>query len=228
MRRLVFSVLTAGALWFVMFSPWTAGWLNFWWSMAASACVLLLLAGSGVESRRPRVKCQVSRVKSQEPNGFRRVLDVLLEGAAIAAVLWGVFWVGDKLSTLWFDFARPQVDLIYEMKSGNNPWVIGGLLLLVIGPAEEIFWRGYVQRSLVSLLAGVGHTDVWARNMAFVVTVCCYTLIHLPSLNFMFIMAALVCGMSWGLLYRLMPSHLPAIVVSHAIWDAAVFVVFPI
>ena len=42
------------------------------------------------------------------------------------------------------------------------------------------------------------------------------------------IMAAAVAGGVWGLLYWLKPDWLPALVVSHALWDAAVFVVFPI
>jgi hypothetical protein len=41
-------------------------------------------------------------------------------------------------------------------------------------------------------------------------------------------MAALVAGGVWGLIYRFCPKALPALVVSHAIWDALVFVIIPI
>jgi len=41
-------------------------------------------------------------------------------------------------------------------------------------------------------------------------------------------MAALVVGGIWGLAYRLYPHKLGALIVSHAVWDVAVFVVFPI
>ena len=44
----------------------------------------------------------------------------------------------------------------------------------------------------------------------------------------MLIMAALVAGGVWGLIYRSCPKALPALVVSHAIWDALVFVIIPI
>ena len=44
----------------------------------------------------------------------------------------------------------------------------------------------------------------------------------------MLVMAALVAGFVWGLLYRLRPDWLPALIISHAVWDACVFVVFPI
>lgn len=76
----------------------------------------------------------------------------LLAGILIAVFLWGVFWVGDRLSSLIFDFARPEVDSIYSMKDGMHPSVIAALLLLLIGPAEEFFWRGYVQRTMEKLL----------------------------------------------------------------------------
>ena len=44
----------------------------------------------------------------------------------------------------------------------------------------------------------------------------------------MMVMAALTAGAFWGLLYRLFPKRIWALVISHAVWDAAVFVWFPI
>ena len=111
------------------------------------------------------------------------------------------------------------MDCIYGMKQGLPPWAIALLLLVLIGPAEEYFWRGYVQRSLAATIG---------ENRAFVTTTAIYTLIHIWSFNFMLIMAAMVCGVVWGGLYRLKPQWLPALVISHALWDACVFVVFPI
>ena len=209
MRRLVFAIVVAAVLWFVMFSPWTASHVNFWWAMTASACVLTAIPVAGSEWRAATLSFSTLKDSWQRE---------LVAGLLIAVVLWGVFWVGDKLSSLMFDFARPQVDTIYGMKSGMPAWLIGMLLLLVIGPAEEIFWRGYVQRRLSAR---------WNANAALLVTTAVYTLVHLPSLNFMLVMAAMTCGLCWGLLYRFFPSHLPAIVVSHALWDAAAFVWFP-
>lgn len=203
MKRLVIAVCIAALLWFVMFSPWTAPLLNFWWCMTASACVLIALSASSLRS------LEFSKSVTTE----------LCLGILIAVVLWGVFWVGDKASQWMFDFARPQVDTIYGMKEGNQPWLIAFLLLLIIGPAEELFWRGYIQSQL---------SRHWNPNMGFLVTTAIYTAVHLPSGNFMLIMAAMVCGICWGGLYRLMPQHFLAIVLSHALWDAAAFVWFPL
>ncbi len=210
MKRLVISVCLAALLWFVMFSPWTAPLPNFWWAMTASACILIAL--STLAQRRDGGSSVLSQFT------IFNFKEVFL-GIGIAVVLWFVFYVGDKVSQWMFDFARPQVNLIYDMKTGNQPWLIALLLLFIIGPAEEIFWRGYIQRQL---------SQRWSPNVGFLVTTAIYTAVHLPSGNFMLVMAAMVCGVAWGGLYRLMPQHFPAIVLSHALWDAAAFVWFPL
>jgi membrane protease YdiL (CAAX protease family) len=146
-------------------------------------------------------------------------LSNIVLGVALAAVLWGVFWLGEYLSTLIFDFARPQVDSIYGMKEGENPFVLTLLMLLIIGPAEEIFWRGCIQNRL---------TARWNPDMGFILTTLVYGLVHVSKFNFMLIMAAMVAGFVWGLAYRFFPEKLGAIIISHALWDCAVFIWFPI
>lgn len=204
MKSLWVTVVLAALLWTVMFSPLTSAWVNFWWMMAGSALLLSLLA-------------------SRLSLGLWQSLDwswsQLLLGVAIAVGLWSVFWVGDKVSTWLFVFARPQVDSIYAMRDGESSLLLSVLMLLLIGPAEEIFWRGYVQRVLMMR---------YGANIGFAVATMSYALVHVASCNFMLVMAALVAGVVWGGLYRLRPGWLPAIVVSHALWDVAVFIWFPI
>jgi membrane protease YdiL (CAAX protease family) len=146
------------------------------------------------------------------------LVDVLL-GIGIAVALWGVFWIGDKVSSWMFDFARPQVNNIYGMKDGEKPWILSLLLLFIIGPAEEIFWRGYLQNNL---------SKRFNPNMGFILTTLACSLVHIFKFNFMLIMAAAVAGFIWGVLYRFFPNRLGAIVLSHALWDCAVFIWFPI
>ena len=202
--HLYYAILLAAVLWLLMFSPWTAPNLPFWPTMTASAALLLTLAAvNGVFGRLKRCGLGLQQV---------------ILGVAFAAVLWGIFWVGDKVSQWMFDFARPGVDSIYGMKGGTSPLYISLALLLLIGPTEELFWRGCVQERLQRRLG---------PNAGFVVATLIYTLIHLWSFNFMLIMAALVCGVCWGGLYRLRPQWLPALSLSHALWDAAAFVWLP-
>ena len=194
----------AAVLWTVMFSPWTSPHVNFWVMMTCSG--ITLTAYSTWAS----------------PGWWKDIrLDAMniVLGVVLAALLWGIFWLGEYLSTLMFDFARPQVDMIYGMKEGENPWVLTALMLLIIGPAEEIFWRGYIQKNLSSR---------WNPDLGFVVTTLVYGMVHLSKFNFMLIMAAFVAGFVWGLAYRFFPEKFGAIVISHALWDCAVFIWFPI
>ena len=204
MKKLIFTILLAAVLWTVMFSPRTAPFVNFWWMMTGSALMLSGLA------------------TLFNPGWWREVrwnMPNVLLGIGIAVALWGVFLLGDKVSSWMFDFARPQVDSIYGMKEGESPWLLAALLLLLIGPAEEIFWRGYVQRTLSKRLN---------PNVGFVAATLIYALVHAGSCNFMLVMAALVVGAAWGALYRFFPNRFAAIILSHAVWDVAVFIFFPI
>ena len=204
MRRLWLAILLAAVLWTVMFSPWTTPYVNFWWMMSASALVLSALATCFNRKWWTTMAWSPANV---------------LWGVLIAVGLWGVFWLGDKVSAWLFDFARLQVDTIYNMKEGESPWLLTLLMLFLIGPAEEIFWRRYVQQQL---------SERWGANAGFAVATAIYALVHAGSCNFMLVMAALTAGVVWGGLYRLFPRLFPAILVSHALWDAAVFIWFPI
>ena len=209
--KLVLSLLVAALLWFIMFSPWTSPHVNFWVCMTASAIILTCLAFAFGGSK--SIGTGISP-EDTPPATYTCILGIL-----ITVLLWGVFFVGDKLSQLLFSFSRAQVNLIYNIKGDVSPTLLALLLLFVIGPAEELFWRGYVQRTLAAR---------WSPDAAFLATAAVYALVHLPSMNFMLIMAALVCGIAWGGLYRLCPERLPAIVLSHALWDAAAFVWWPL
>lgn len=204
MKKLWCTILLAFVLWTIMFSPWTAPLVNFWWMMTGSA---LLLSGLSTWLNPGWWK------------DLRLDLSNLLLGIGIAAGLWGIFWVGDKASGWLFDFARVQVDTIYGMKEGESPWLLTFLMLFLIGPAEEIFWRGYIQKQLSAR---------WNPNTGLIVTTLIYALVHAGSLNFMLTMAAMVAGLTWGLIYRFYPERFSAILLSHALWDVAVFIWFPI
>lgn len=216
--RILVPIAVAALLWFYMFSPWTAGFTNFWLTMTFAALVLTTL--SLLFSKGQEIFQNVDK-------NLKNIALQIAVGFAIAFVLWGIFWLGDKVSQWLFDFARPQVDAVYGMKTGLPENIIAVLLLLVIGPAEEFFWRGFVQREMVKLFPSRKGLFS-AENVGFAVTTVVYALVHIWSFNFMLVMAALVAGFIWGLLYRLRPSMLPSLIVSHAVWDALVFVILPI
>lgn len=175
MKRIIIPLLIAAFLWFFMFSPWTSGIFNFWTAMSFSAIVLMNMAFA----LRPPVVDRRCEVRLEEY--CRRGGDWLLFCGEYSG--WEI-----RLPPGFSTLPVRQVELIYGMKTGENPWLLSILLLILIGPAEEIFWRGYVQNAL---------SKRWSPNVGFIVTTLVYALVHIWSFNFMLVMAALVVGAIW-------------------------------
>ncbi|MFH0765039.1 MAG: type II CAAX endopeptidase family protein [Calditrichota bacterium] len=147
----------------------------------------------------------------------RRLVIIMICGISAAVVLYGVFLLG-KTATQWLDFQDRQLASIYQTREQAPLWLISILLIFIIAPGEEIFWRGLVQSKL---------ERSWGGGIGYLTAALLYTLVHLPSLNLMLIGAAAVCGIFWGALYRLTGSIWPGII-SHSLWDAAAFVWMPL
>ena len=126
-------VAIAATLWFFMFSPWTSNIIPFWWAMPIAGGLLITIS------------IVSGGVRIEPPKGIIGSMVVAIAGAAL---LWVIFWIGKYLSVRWFGFAAGQIDSIYMIKDGENPLLLSLLLLFIIGPAEEIFWRGCLQRHL--------------------------------------------------------------------------------
>ena len=177
-KKLVIPVLLAAFLWFLMFSIWTKHLFNFWIGIAISATILMVVA---IILRKEILK------------QFQWTWKAIGFGLLAAVALWVIFYVGEYLSGLLLGFAREQVDGIYSLKEGQNKLLVALGLLFIMGPAEEIFWRGFVQHSLI---------EKYGEWKAFIFATIVYSLVHIWSFNFMLVMAALVCGIFWGLMYR--------------------------
>ena len=92
------------------------------------------------------------------------------------------------------------------------------LLLFIIGPGEEIYWRGFIQNTLSKKMG---------ETKGYIISVLLYAGVHIITGNIMLVIAALVCGIYWGWLYKKEKSLLP-VIISHAIWDLTIFVIFPL
>ncbi|MCU0602691.1 MAG: CPBP family glutamic-type intramembrane protease [Desulfobacterales bacterium] len=193
------TVLLAAVLWFVTFAlPWASFWVKISLSASLLAGISLLLQ----PLRREEVRVDPRAV---------------LIGLASAALLYFVFWAGRAASMSLFDFAGRQIGGIYHKGEGTPLWAIALLLFCVTGPSEEIFWRGYLQRSLMGRF---GRWPGWALATAV------YAGVHVWSLNFMLIGAAAVAGAFWGAMYAHL-GRLSPVILSHAVWSTVIFAVFP-
>lgn len=199
MATLSTLVLVLG-LWALIF-VWKP--LNFWLLMSFAQLALMAVA----VRLRPEIKGML------RPSGR----DVAL-GIVSALLLYGLFVAGKQVSSILFPFAEAQIGHIYALRGQAAPALIGLLLLLVIGPGEEIYWRGLLQRTLA---------ERWGKGVGMAATLACYAAVHAVAANFMLLGAAAVGGLFWGLLY-LWRNSLPANVISHAAWDVLIMVALPI
>jgi len=138
-------------------------------------------------------------------------------GVVSAGLLYAIFAAGRVVALRIFPFAGSGIGHVYALKEGVPLVRVVLLIGLVIGPGEEIFWRGFFQEWM-GAASGRGY------GLAF--TAMLYTAVHLASGNVMLVLAAGVCGVFWGWLYLRFRS--PVVnMISHTVWDLLVFVVFP-
>lgn len=193
------AVAAAAVVWFFLFA---VPGVNFW---AVIAPATFVLGGAALLVYPDTLRAPASRW-----------LVYLAMGTVAAAILYGVFFLGNELAGA-LPFFGGQVEHVYATKAQAHPNLIGALLLFPIGPGEELFWRAWVQRALMAK---------YGRWRGFAITTALYTAIHLPSLNPTLLAAAAAAGIFWGLLY-MQVRHIGPGIVSHALWDAAVFVWIP-
>ena len=166
---------------------------RFWDRMTATGIVLGGLAlAADRDARRVRI-------------GPREVA----VGLATAAGLYGIFRVGDTVAREVIPRGGEEIGDIYELRSLRSKEELAVRLGLVIGPAEELFWRGFVQ-------GRAGYPTATAL----------YGGAHIVTENVTLIGAATIAGAYWGFL-RAVGVPLGALVVSHVAWDIWIFLVAP-
>ncbi len=209
MARALAGVIVAAILWFWLFSPATAASRAihdryFWIGMTAATA---LLGAATLVVKRDAL----GRL-------FRADARLVAIGALHAALLYGLSRLGVWLLATFFDSVMPQIQAIYTTRTQLDPRLIALLLVLVIAPMEEVFWRGLVLDELLG---------VYPRALAYGLAVALYCLVHVWALNPMLLVAAAVLGAHWSYLYLRFRTLVPGLV-SHALWDVAIFVLWPV
>lgn len=130
-------------------------------------------------------------------------------GLGTAAGLYGIFRVGDTIAREVMPRGKEEIGDIYALRSLRPKEELAVRLGVVIGPAEELFWRGFVQ-----------------SRTGYLPATALYGGAHLVTENATLIGAATVAGAYWGFL-RAIGVPLGALVVSHVAWDIWIFLVAP-
>jgi membrane protease YdiL (CAAX protease family) len=184
------------------------GQLDFWWGMSLSVAVLITLSCLADKSQRLAL-LQDLKV------GLAKKISL---GFLSALVLYGVFWAGNAVSRAVLPFAAKEIGAVYGFKQDADIIRIGLLILLVIGPGEELFWRGFLQRRWQKSL---GRPSGWLLAAGL------YAAVHAGSGNLILVLSALVCGLYWGAIYTRFQSAI-LVAVSHTVWDILIFIIFPL
>ncbi len=183
-------------------------YLDFWWGMSLNLFVLVTFCFLSDPFYKEFLKRDL-----QTGLNIKIVLGILS-----ALFLYGIFYLGKEFSDIIFPFAGNQINRIYSLKQGSSGLKIGLLMVFVIGPGEEFFWRGFLQRNWGKRIGKAG---------GFLLCVILYSLVHLGSGNMILVLAAGVCGLFWGGLFLWKKSVVLA-AVSHTVWDILIFIVFPL
>jgi membrane protease YdiL (CAAX protease family) len=166
---------------------------KFWERMTLTGFLLGTMAlGNDAELRRIRF----------------RERDIAL-GLLSAAGLYAIFQTGDRMARRVMPKGSQEIGDIYALRSLRPKAEIATRLAAAIGPAEELFWRGFVQRRIGAPAAALAYGGA-----------------HLVTGNATLIGAATVAGIYWGLL-RAIGMSMPALITSHVAWDIWIFLLAP-
>ena len=181
---------------------------DFWWWMSAAVA---LVAGLSFALDRSYLKMLADDWSSARARKF-------LVGVLTAVLLYIVFAGLNSLSRLVFPWAAAEIGRVYAFKTGASPARVSLLILFIIGPGEEIIWRGFLQR----------HWEKrWGFPAGWLLAAALYAAVHLGSGNAMLVLAAAAAGLFWGFLYHRCGSILLN-AASHTVWDLLIFLILPL
>ncbi len=154
---------------------------------------------------------------SRPARGVRIGPGAVALGLASAAGLYGTFKVGDAFARRFVPGGDAEIRDIYTLRTLRPRSEIAARLATIIGPAEELFWRGLVQSAFMAR---------FGRWRGAALAASAYGGVHIVTGNFTLFGAAGIAGAYWCALYA---AGLPlgALVVSHVTWDVWIFLVQP-
>jgi len=138
-------------------------------------------------------------------------------GLLSAAILYVTFQLGDRFARRFVPGGDREIREIYALRTLQPKEEIAVRLATIVGPAEELFWRGLVQAALMRR---------YGRWRGAALATVAYGGVHVTTGNFTLMGAAGVAGAHWCTLYAL-GVPLGALIVSHVAWDVWIFLVQP-
>jgi uncharacterized protein len=194
-RRLLFGYILAHLFIFFTFEQEKVFWYIF------TAAMLVLISYSILDE-----------AEHQTSKRFHMII-----GIVSGVILYGVFWIGNSLIELLNLPLSGQITALYKLFAPELTWHYL-VLFLIIGPGEEIFWRGFIQKKLLT------YANPWT---SILVSTLLYASVQIHSGEFVLILAALTGGFVWSILYAWKRS-IRLVIISHIVFDLLLFGLFPL
>jgi uncharacterized protein len=202
------QILLFAGLFIPLFIFHSIAGIDFWWWMSINISLLFLFT----------VLSDKSYLKILRNDLSLGIFHKIMLGILSAIILYVIFYLGNQVSRWIFTFAGEGINQVYAFKQDASTLRIILLMVLMIGPGEEVIWRGYLQRHWESR---------FGRRAGYFLSAAVYSLVHAASGNIMLIGAAGVCALFWGWIYLRYRSIL-LVAVSHTVWDLFIFIILPL
>lgn len=192
-----FSLVLAAGLWIVVFliRP-----LEFWVTLSASTAILLTVA----------------LLINRGMGPMRLDMKLALLGVLSGVLLYLFFYAGFQVTKSYPIFSE-GVGRVSEFRD-TSIILIGLALIFPIGPGEEVYWRGLIQRRF---------SEKYGPGLGLLIATIAYAMVHLPTLNPPLVLTAFIGGLVWGYIYK-RTENLAPVIISHVLFDMLIFVIAPI
>ncbi|WP_161497131.1 CPBP family intramembrane glutamic endopeptidase [Pradoshia eiseniae] len=172
----------------------------FWYIYTASMACLFVLA---YHVERPQ-------------NNFK-LSGTLMIGFLSGMLMYIITWAASKVLPAVHPPLQNQLEDLYILLSPTETWQYAMLILLII-PGEEIFWRGLIEKRLLTHIKTV---------QAVLLSTLLYSLPLIFSGNLLLVLAGIGGGLLWGTIYAWKRS-LSMVIFSHLLFDLLLLAAFPL
>ena len=143
--------------------------------------------------------------------------EYIVFGIGYGTLTYGIIAAGFKLFSLFTDQTTLSVEDFLRDYGPHTIWHYL-LLMFVVAPGEELFWRGFVQQKLKTymspFLAVITASLLFGLSLSF-------------SGFWLGVLAACFSGLIWGLLYEWKRS-MPLIIIAHITMTILLFLILPL
>jgi membrane protease YdiL (CAAX protease family) len=143
--------------------------------------------------------------------------EFLVFGIGYGTLTYGLIATAYRFASIFTDDAAVSVERFLSVYGPTTIWHYL-LLMLIIAPGEELFWRGFIQQKL---------KDYMSPFFAVLLASLLFGLSMSFSGFWLGVLAAFTSGMLWGLLYEWKKS-MPLIIIAHITMTILLFLVLPL